>query len=179
MSRTILPLIAADVSQMARQMSRELADCDGSPSHVQMLNMLARSAGFRNFQHLKAQWDAQDRLSQPPLPVEPVDYRRVLRVSRHFDRNGKLLRWPKKTGERHLCLWVMWSEIPAGQNLSEAAINALLTDNHLFGDYALLRRYLCDLKMMERTVDGRIYRRVESRPPADACALIRHLRQQP
>ena len=178
MSRNVLPLIAADLSQMARQMSRELAGCDGSPSHVQMLNMLARSAGFRNFQHLKAQWDAQERLAQPPLPVEPVDHRRVLRVSRHFDQDGKLLRWPKKAGERLLCLWMLWSEIPAGQNLSEAEINLCLTENHLFGDHALLRRCLCDLQMMERTPDGRIYRRVESRPPADARALIRHLRQQ-
>lgn len=178
MTRTVLPLIAADVSQMARLMSRELAGCDGNPSHVQMLNMLARSAGFRNFQHLKAQWDAQERLSQPPSPVEPVDHRRVLRVSRHFDQDGKLLRWPKKDSERQLCLWVLWSDIPAGRNLSEAEINQRLTENHLFGDHALLRRCLCELKMMDRTVDGRVYRRMESRPPADAQALIRHLRHK-
>lgn len=179
MSRTILPLIAADVSLMARQMTRELESCDGSPSHVQMLNMLARAAGFRNFQHLKAQWDAQDRLSHPPPPVEAVDHRRVLRVSRHFNEDGKLLRWPKKSSERLLCLWVMWSSIPAGKTLSEAETNAILGERHHFGDHALLRRWLCDLKMMERTVDGRIYRRIESRPPADARALIRHLRDKP
>lgn len=178
MSRTLLPLIAADVSQMARQMTRELETCPGTSSHVQMLNMLARSAGYRNFQHLRAQWDAQNRLEQPQIAVEPVDHRRVLRVSRHFDDAGKLLRWPKKSSERQLCLWVMWSEIPAGQTMSEAQINDRLAEIHHFGDHALLRRALCDLGMMERTIDGRIYRRVEIRPPADARALIRHLRQR-
>lgn len=178
MSRTILPLIAGDVSQMARQMTRELESCDGSPSHVQMLNMLARAAGFRNFQHLRAQWAAQERLARPPLPAETIDHRRVLRASRHFDPAGKLLRWPKKSSERQLCLWVLWSAIPAARTLSEPEINALLEDRHLFGDHALLRRWLCDLEMMERTVDGRVYRRVEKRPPPEARSLIRHLRQR-
>ena len=167
MSRTTLPLLARDVSQMARHMARELESCDAAPSHVQMLNMLARSAGYRNFQHLRAQWDAETRLSQPPPPPpEPVDHRRVLRVGRHFDGDGQLLRWPKKAGERLLCLWALWAAIPAGRTFAEAGINLILC------------RALCDHGLMERTSDGRVYRRVERPPPADARALIRHLRQR-
>lgn len=176
MSRTSFPLIADDVSRMARAMTRELQDCPTPPGHVQMLNMLARAAGYRNFQHLRAQWDAHDRLQHAPAPPpQPVDHRRVLRVSRHFDTDALLLRWPKKAGERVLCLWALWSRLPAASTLNEAEINALLTQNHVFGDHALLRRALCDQGLMDRTSDGRVYRRVELSPPAEARSLIRHL----
>ena len=45
----------------------------------------------------------------------------------------------------------------------------------LAGFGALLRRLLCDHGLMTRTRDGRIYRRIEQKPPAEAVALIRAL----
>jgi hypothetical protein len=73
-------------------------------------------------------------------------------------------------------LWVIWSKLPARQVLTEKEINLLLNENHLFGDHALLRRWLCDYGMMSRTRDGSEYRRVEKHPPAEALELIRQLR---
>lgn len=175
MSRTVFPLVAKDVSLLARSLTRELEARETKPSHVEMLNILARSAGYRNFQHLRAESNAQDRLQQLPIPPEPVEHGRVLRVSRHFDARAVLLRWPKKASERQLCLWVLWSIIPSGRCFSEAEINDILTVGHVFGDHALLRRALCDNDMMSRTIDCREYRRREQRPPTEALALIRHL----
>jgi hypothetical protein len=58
---------------------------------------------------------------------------------------------------------------------TEKEVDHLLKDNHLFGDHTLLRRWLCDYGMMNRTVDCREYRRVEKRPPVEALELIRHV----
>jgi len=112
----------------------------------------------------------------PPPP--PVDHRRVMRTTRHFDERGRLVRWPGKASERQLCLWALWSRIPARTVFTEPQVNAMLDAGHLFGDYAVLRRGLCDDGLVSRTIDGREYRRVERRPPVDAAALIGHLKQR-
>ncbi|BBK43796.1 hypothetical protein STVA_38160 [Allostella vacuolata] len=177
MSRTLFPFVAPDVSALARSLHRELEACEHTPGHVQLLNMLTRSAGYRNFQHFRAQQVARDRLEREPDPpaAQPVDHLRVGRVARHFDQAGRLLRWPPKAHQRTLCLWVLWSRLPAGRVLAEAAVNAILQGHHHFGDHALLRRGLVDEGMVTRTADGREYRRLERPPPPDAVALIRHL----
>ena len=99
----------------------------------------------------------------------------VRRLLHHFDPQGRLVRWPPKVSQQQLCLWVLWARLPAHQVMTEREINQQLTAAHGFGDYALLRRWLCDYGMVSRTRDGREYRRVEQRPPADALALIRRL----
>ncbi len=115
--------------------------------------------------------------SPPPIKeTEPVDFVRVKRSVRMFDAAGKLARWPSKRSQQELCLWIIWSKLPAAQILTEKEVNHLLNENHLFGDHALLRRWLCDYGMMARTRDGREYRRIEKRPPAEALELIRQLR---
>lgn len=177
MSRLPLPFTVSDISALARSLRTELGGRDQLPGHVDLLNMLARGAGWRNFQHFRAQADAQARLDEPPPPPEPVDYQRVRRVARHFDPAGLLIRWPSKFSEQQLGLWVLWSRLPARQVLIEKQINHALTDQHRFGDYALLRRNLVEGGWLVRTPDGSQYRRIEREPPPDALALIRHIAQ--
>jgi hypothetical protein len=175
MTRTIFPYAASDVSGLARALHRELEASDRKLGHVQLLNLLARSAGYQNFQHFRAQFAAKDRLDGPPAVSDPIDHLRVERVAGHFDELGFLIRWPAKANHQLLCLWSLWARIPSGESLSEARINEILRANHLFGDHALLRRALCDHDLVSRTADGRAYRRIERRPPPDALVLIRHL----
>ena len=179
MSRIEFPFVAKDVSALAKSLNRSLhktlQENGHGPSHAQLLNMLVQSVGYKNFQHFRAQHEAQAQLASPPQAPAPVDHLLVARVARHFDAAGSLMRWPGKATHRRLCLWVFWSRIPAGSVLSEAALNALLTAHHLFGDHALLRRELFDHAMVTRTPDGREYRRLERRPPPEAVALIRHV----
>lgn len=175
MSRSVFPFVATDISSLARSLNRELKACDETPGHVQLLNMLSRSAGYRNYQHFRAQFGARERLDREPTVAEPIDHLLVERAARHFDAAGCLIRWPSKASHRSLCFWVLWARIPAGRVQTEAGINAFLKANHLFGDHALLRRELVDTGLVSRTPDGREYRRVERRPPADAVALIRYL----
>ncbi|MCE1236528.1 MAG: DUF2087 domain-containing protein [Hyphomicrobiales bacterium] len=175
MSRTPLPFAVDDVSAFARALAGELADHPDRPGHVDLLNMLARAGGHRNWQHFRAATEAMARLERPaPRPV-PVDTARLTRIVRYFDETGRLIRWPGKASHRPDCLWVMWSRLPARAVLHEREINARLAEEHRFGDHALLRRELVDGGWMTRTPDGREYRRLEKAPPPEAVALIRLL----
>ncbi|MHC1727226.1 MAG: DUF2087 domain-containing protein [Syntrophobacteraceae bacterium] len=177
MSRIQFPFHSDDISALARSLKDQLAACEHLPSHVELLNMLVRTSGYRNFQHFRAQLAARDHLqSVQPAPVpEPIDFKRIRRLLRIFDQDERLMRWPPKRSQQELCLWVLWSKLPPRQVFTEKEINLRLNALHLFGDHPLLRRWLCDYGMMSRTRDGREYRRVERRPPPEALELIRLL----
>ena len=65
--------------------------------------------------------------------------------------------------------------LPARRTLSEPQVNERLQQIHLFGDHAILRRSLCNARLLVRTPDGREYRRIEREPPPPAAALIRRV----
>lgn len=113
-------------------------------------------------------------IAAPPAPP-PVDRRRIERLAKLFDDDGRLTRWPKKFNQQQTCLWVLWSRIPARRRFAEREVNVMLLGHHAFGDYALIRREMIDAGMMTRTPDGGVYRRIEQAPPPDAVALIRAL----
>ncbi|RVU21591.1 DUF2087 domain-containing protein [Methylobacterium oryzihabitans] len=174
MPRDPIPFSAPDLSALAKALRRELASRDALPSHLDLLNMLARAAGRRNHQHLRAQalaGPAVPGAPPPPLADDPV----VLKALRHFDGGGGLVRWPARTRLQHLCLWVPWSRIPRGRSFSEREISAHLNTLHGFRDAAIMRRTLCALGLMTRTADGRVYRRVEVAPSPEGLALIRRV----
>lgn len=192
MSRIPFSLPIGDLSAFARSLRGQLATHGGTPSHLELLNMLVRCAGWRNFQHFRS--DALDDAPAVPAPLQPSspaaryenpyaagekqpldapDEKALRRLKRYFDDEGRMLRWPSKHSQVEPCMWVIWSRLPAAEVLGESAINALLRDMNLFDDHALLRRALIDYGMMSRTPDGREYRRIERRPPASALALIK------
>ena len=174
MSKTAIPYAAPDITSIARSLKAQLAE--KSPSHLELLNMLARATGHRNFQHLRAECVAKARFEGPPAPPAPVvDMQRIERTARCFDEAGRLTRWPPKESQRVLALWVLWAALPARQAFSEKEISAALTALHGFGDHALLRRELVDRGLVARTRDGRIYRRVEQTVPPDALVMIRRV----
>src|SRR5262245_26322258 len=175
MTKPIFPFYASDISELARSLRSQLVSCDHTPGHVELLNMLARAVGSRNFQHFRAKVVAEKRLLQPGEALAPVDFVELRRLSRYFDVNGRWIRWPRKFSHQGPCLWVLWSKVPPRKTFSEREINELLLENHLFEDPALLRREMKDRGMMTRTRGGRVYRRVERKPPQTALALIRLL----
>lgn len=180
MSRIPLPLHAQDISAFARSLGSQLAAKGAVPSHLELLNMLARSGGFKNFQHLRA----LARPEKPAMPVRPaapaaqVNPERLKRLARLFDAEGRLVRWPSRRGLEQSCLWVVWTRVPARRDMSEPELREVLALAHTFGDHALIRRGLCDLGLMTRTPDGRVYRRVEAKPTDEAGALLELLRQR-
>ncbi|WP_374533002.1 DUF2087 domain-containing protein [Phenylobacterium sp.] len=170
MSRTAIPFQADDVSNLAKALRAQLLARGDVPSHLEILNMLARAAGRRNFQHLRAE------AMETPVPAaspaaEPPDLRRIERVERCFAQ-GRLSRWPSRREDQVLALWGLWSKLPAGETFDERGISGLIARLHDFGDHALLRRELVISRLLDRTTDGAVYRRIERPPPADAARLI-------
>jgi hypothetical protein len=179
MTRTILAYEAPDISALARSLHTGLSALDRTPGHVELLNMLARGAGFRNFQHLRADAQARTRLDAPPPPPAPApDHARCAKVLRLFDAEGMLQRWPKKRSQQELCLWVLWSRLPARETFAEKRMNEELNRLHGFGDYALLRRELIELGLFRRTPGGREYSRIEQAPPPELSAMLALLRAE-
>lgn len=178
MTRTIFPMAVPDLSAFARTVRDEIGKLDHPPSHVEMLNLLTRSAGYKNFQHFRATVLRADELANwnlaaPPAPVP--DEARVAKMLRLFDGEGRLLRWPSKRAQQELCLWFLWSKIPAGRLFSEREISQFLNTLHLFGDPALLRRDLADLGLVRRNRDGSDYTKVDKQPPPDLDLLFSKL----
>lgn len=170
MTKQLIAFAHPDLSALAKSLRSQLAALDHKPSHVEMLNLLARASGHANFQSLRANFI--------PGSIPAFDQSRVDKVIRHFDAQGRMVRWPSKTNHQDLCLWVIWSRIPATERLSEKELNEHIIDAHLFGDHAILRRSLVDAGMLARTPDGRVYRRIEQLPPADATALLQAIAQR-
>lgn len=182
MSRPTIPLVIEDVSAFSRALAQQLPQGETRPSHLTLLNMLARAGGYRNFQHLRAvaQVAAAPAVELPlapaaALPEPQPDPARLRRVARLFDDQGRLVRWPVRRAQQILCLWVLWLRLPRGLIGAERAMNAALNRWHLFGDPAILRRDMVMLGLVSRREDGSDYRRIEQEPPPEALALIRAL----
>lgn len=179
MSRTQIAFASADISALARSLKEQLTTLGEAPSHVQMLNILAKSAGYRNFQHLKAEAEvapvATAKVVPQPPPPEPVNEARVARALNYFGSGEQLLSWPAKTSHQELCLWVLWARYPAREVMDERGISAWLNARHDFGDPAILRRTMVTMGLVTRTQDGREYRRVERKPPPELGPLLARL----
>ena len=172
MTRKNLPFSTPDLFALARPLSRELTETPEKPGHLSLMNMVARGAGFRNFQHFRASATAADKLD---TPAAAADMAKIAQARRYFDAAGNKTSWPAKTHLQHLCLWVLWSRLPRGQSLTQREISHLLDAQHAFGDAAILRRTLWEQKLVSRTPDCRDDQRVEQPPPPEAREPIRLL----
>lgn len=175
MPREAIPFATPDLSAFARSLAHLLAERAETkpPSHVEWLNLIARAAGHRNLQALRASMEppeaplaAEDR--SPPLPLSD-NARKALR---QFDSRGRLLRWPTKFSVQRLAMWVLWTKFDSRRVYSEKEVNAVLKEANAFGDHVTLRRELIDHHLMERKSDCSEYRRLPARPDAEARALL-------
>ena len=175
MTNLPISLITPDLGKFTRALARQLGE--NAPSHLTLMNMLARAAGFKNVQHMRAASDLAEPMAAPPLLpppalAPPVDARKVAHALQQFDPLGRLARWPAKRNIQTLALWAIWAALPAGKKLQEGQISALIDGEHLFGDAAILRRDMAGCGMLSRQDGGVDYLRVEQEPPPEAKALI-------
>jgi len=170
MSKQIIPLVADDISQFSRSLTRQLLQSDAPLTHVRMLNMLAKANGFRNFQHMRAAHKSRERMDD--VQTNAVDFKLVERCLNQFDEQGVLVRWPSKNLVQKTCIWVFWAMLPKGREMSERQISSLLNEGHSFSDPATLRRVMVGYQLVSRTKDGAQYQRIEQTPPPEAIELI-------
>lgn len=179
MPRTDVPLHAADISRFAKSLARELKQtheqAQRPPGHQELLNMLARAAGYRNYQSLRARPPAA--CPEAPSP-EPALSETAQKALRQFDAHGRLQRWPIKFSVQRLMLWGLWMRFDASRRYSEREVNDILNAWHLYGDHCTLRRELVNEKLLARRPDGTEYRKLPRRPEPEAMALMRALRAQ-
>lgn len=182
-NREVVPLNVADVSVFAKSLRQHLierakadmAEKAEPPSHLQFLNLIAKSAGFRNFQTLRA----ASKPDQPlgfGVPLDPsteLDLpKTVQRALRQFDRYGRLLKWPTQFAVQRLALWAIWTRLPAKRDLTERDVNDYIDKYQGFGDAVTLRRELVNMKMLWRTTDGRVYRKQAVQPSDEARVFL-------
>ncbi|WP_339037368.1 hypothetical protein WHZ78_06770 [Bradyrhizobium symbiodeficiens] len=107
MTRTAIEFVAGDISALAKSVRAQLLERTSPPGHVELLNILARATGHRNYQHFRARavGTAADDRGTPAPQIDAVDLKRVQRAARHFDEYGRLLRWPARHSLQQLCLW--------------------------------------------------------------------------
>lgn len=90
-----------------------------------------------------------------PRPVGP---------ERFLDAAGRIDRYPMRMSERRsLLAWILERTVSVGEVLDEATLNERLAA--YTSDVAVLRRYLVDHELLERTPSGSQYARVT--PAAD------------
>jgi hypothetical protein len=182
-SRELVPLIAADVSLFCKSLRMQLTNAEVTPlpSHLALLNMLARSAGHRNFQAMRAAAKLMpvavaQVIPEPKLLAAPRDdalSKTARRAVTHFDTAGRLARWPTQFAVRQHALWALWVRMPAKRDMTEAEVNRYIAKYHTFEDNATLRRELINAKMLWRTRDGSVYRKEPVQPDADSAAFLK------
>jgi hypothetical protein len=186
MPRELTPLVAADLSTFAKSLRAQLAERldsgAGLPGHVEMLNLLARAAGHRNVQALKAAAPATAPTAAAPHrwhgPRHPALGPAADRVLRLIDPQGRLLRWPSRRSEQVLALWCLWLPFDGKRRYSEREVNEVINRHHAFGDHCLLRRELVEAGLLARTPGGAEYRKLAARPDEETAALLRAVRQR-
>ncbi|KQV88976.1 DUF2087 domain-containing protein [Pelomonas sp. Root1237] len=174
MARESLPLVVDDLSTFTKSLRTQLLAHPATPGHQTLLNMLARAAGHRNLQMLKARPPALPRTTTPARAEHSDIVRRTLRL---FDDQGRLQRLPVKRSLQLMALWGLWMRFDAKRPYREREVNQILTAWHCFGDYCTLRRDLVTQSLMARTTDSSVYTKLPARPGEDAMALMRALRQ--
>jgi hypothetical protein len=174
------PLVVADLSRFARALGRALAERhaagEAPPGHVALLNLIARAAGHRNVQALKA---APPPVAAPAAAAAPSALSDNARKALgHFDAEGRLVRWPVKFSVQKLVMWTMWTRFDAGRVYSESEVNAILKGAQTFDDHVTLRRELINHRLLTRKSDCSEYRKLPARADDEARALLAAWRAQ-
>lgn len=176
---TALPLHVADVSQFCKQLRAALIERETElPSHLTLLNLIVKSAGYRNMQAFRA----ATLSAAGPIAARPIEppaghtlTKPALRALSHFGTDGRLTRFPTQLGVRLIALWGIWCRLAASRTLTEPQVNDTIARYHGFNDVATLRRELVNAKMLWRTTDGREYRRLAVKPSEEEAAFLKVL----
>lgn len=171
MTRVATPLVVSDLSSFARHLAQALTAHQAAklkpPGHVELQNLLARAAGYRNLQALKA--TPRVPTTQASVPPLSENARRTLM---QFDADGRLVRWPTKFTIQRMAMWVLWTRFEGKRIYTEREVNAILEAANGFDDHVTLRRELVNHRLLARKSDCSEYRKLPARADAEVCALL-------
>lgn len=81
------------------------------------------------------------------------------RLQNFLDKDGRVEQWPSKRVVQLEVVEYIASHFPSGAQYSEAELNEKIKELHTFGDWAIIRREMCDLGYFVRDRNGTIYTR--------------------
>ena len=178
MTREAIPLVVPDIGTFARALGRSLSERHAvkaaPPGHVELLNLLARAAGRRSYQGLRASARLPRAAVTPdgaPVPASLTAGAR--KVLSQFDDRGRLVRWPRKFSLQRLAVWVLWAQFDGSRVYSEREVNDIIRRWHTWGDHATLRRELINHRLLTRKSDCSEYRKVAARADEEVRWLLR------
>jgi len=171
MAREATPLVVPDLSTFARSLGRALKTQQPRSAeplgHLHLQNLIARAAGYRNLQALKA---TAARVPRGDRAGDLSDAAR--RALMQFDRDGRLMRWPTRLRVQRLALWLLWTRFEGRRVYTGREVNEILKAANAFGDHVTLRRELVNHGLLTRKSDCSEYRKLPAQPDAEARALL-------
>ncbi len=199
-SREFISFSVTDVSSLAKSLRAAIAAQADTPSQAQMLNWLAKGAGFQNYQSLRAASmsdaaravkpatspsisvtktgaDAAPFAQSTAPPVTPLSAHAAKALTQ-FDADGKLARWPHKFAVQRIAMWGLWLRFEAKKRYTEKEVGSVLKAWHTYGDHVTLRRELINMKLLERKPDGSEYWKVAQQPSDDVKLFLKGLRSK-
>jgi hypothetical protein len=188
-SRERVAFVVPDISALAKSLRATLAAATETPSQVQMLNWLAKGAGYRNYQSLRAASSGGTAHAINAAAASPTSLSKAITeaspvaLSAHaakaltqFDEHGKLARWPHKFAVQRIAMWALWLRFDAKRRYTEKEVNSTLKAWHAYGDHATLRRELVNMNLLARKSDCSEYWKVAQQPNDEIKAFLRALR---
>jgi hypothetical protein len=188
-ARESISLFVADVSSLAKSLRAAIAAQADAPSQAQMLNWLAKGAGFQNYQSLRAASSigaaraVKALVASPTVSARSVASTAPAALSPHaekaltqFDADGRLHKWPYKFAVQRIAMWGLWMRFDATKRYTEKDVNSVLNAWHTYGDHATLRRELVNMNLLARKSDCSKYWKVPQQPSDEIKAFLRALR---
>ena len=181
--RALVPLHCDDLSQFAKSLRQQLGEHlqktpGAAPSHVQLLNMLARAAGHRSVQALRAQATPKPATSATAAAPSGALGPHATKALTQFDEHGRLARWPYKFSVQRLAMWGLWLRFDSGRTYTEREVNELLKAWTTYGDHVTPRRELVEMGLLGRKSDCSAYWKEPQRPTDEVRALLQALRSR-
>lgn len=179
--RERVPLHCEDLSQFAKTLRQQLGEHlqkspGAAPSHVQLLNMLARAAGHRSVQALRAQAPLTRTPVAVAAPPPATLSAHATKALTQFDEHGRLSRWPYKFVVQRLAMWGLWLRFDSNRIYTEREVNDILKAWTTYGDHVTPRRELVEMKLLGRKPDCSAYWKEPQRPNDEVRALLQALR---
>jgi hypothetical protein len=177
--KLLLPYAAPDISALARALHGSLSErhsrkADAPASHLEILGMLARAAGARNYQAWRAAAALRPAAETVSAPTQPPLSAHAARAEKLFDGQGRMVRWPVRARAiQMLCMWVLWTRFTKRRPYTEREVNDILRAAHTFEDHVTLRRELVNDGLLTRATDGSVYHRADVQPDEEVRALLK------
>lgn len=95
----------------------------------------------------------------------------MLILKNFLDSDLRLKAFPAKRKMKIYALLYLAQKFETGKEYSEKEVGVLLNSWHTFSDPATLRREMFDYGFLDRSRDGRVYRKSENQPTLEELGL--------